>query len=100
MGIAGPKQVVLPRLGKIRTKEATHKLATLMGAGNAQILSATIALEAGQTLFQSADLGAGFTPGKSRATRLRLDLEPCASLLKALRSWPYFEVHPTPSLGF
>ena len=41
-----PRHVQLPRLGKVRTKERTDRLLTLLTAQKARILSATIAREA------------------------------------------------------
>jgi len=40
------RQVQLPRIGKVRTKERTDKLLALLEAGKARILSATISREA------------------------------------------------------
>jgi len=41
-GVVGTRRVRLPRVGVIRTKEATTKLGANLGAGTARILSATI----------------------------------------------------------
>jgi len=41
-----PRHVQLPRIGKVRTKERTHKLLALLDARRARILSAVISREA------------------------------------------------------
>lgn len=47
-GIIDHRHVRLPRIGVIRTKEATSKLSSLIGAGRARILSATVSEQAGR----------------------------------------------------
>ena len=46
--VVDDRHVQLPRLGRIRTKEPTTKLAAPLAAGTARLLSATIAEEAGR----------------------------------------------------
>ncbi|WP_376791689.1 RNA-guided endonuclease InsQ/TnpB family protein [Thermoflexus sp.] len=41
-----PRHVQLPRIGKVRTKERTEKLLSLLKEGKARVLSATVAREA------------------------------------------------------
>ena len=47
-GVTGDRHVRLPRIGAIRTKEPTTKLAVLLAAGGARVLSATVSEAAGR----------------------------------------------------
>ncbi len=63
IAVADRTHIVLPRLGRIRTHEATTKLAERIAAGTARILTATLAWE-GDRWFVSFTCEVDRTPGR------------------------------------